>query len=114
MVQLTGKVAVVTGGGRGIGKAISLALAGEGADVVVAAEAMPLLEETARQIEANGQKSLAVLMDLLDSKAPRRMPAPKALSATSPRWTTWLAGTIFWRLILPGPCYARVTCWKRA
>jgi NAD(P)-dependent dehydrogenase (short-subunit alcohol dehydrogenase family) len=68
-----GKTAVVTGGGRGIGKAIALALAHEGADVVVAAEAMPPLEETARQVAAAGRRGLAVLMDLLDPEAPRRM-----------------------------------------
>ena len=72
-MQLTGKVAIVTGGGRGIGKAIALALAREGADVVVAAEAMPPLEEVAAEIRAMGRRSLAVLMDLLDPEAPRRM-----------------------------------------
>jgi NAD(P)-dependent dehydrogenase (short-subunit alcohol dehydrogenase family) len=70
---LTGKVAIVTGGGRGIGKAIALALAREGADVVVAAEATPPLEETAREIEAAGRRSLAMLMDLLDAESPCRM-----------------------------------------
>jgi NAD(P)-dependent dehydrogenase (short-subunit alcohol dehydrogenase family) len=72
-MQLTGKVAVVTGGGRGIGRAIALALARQGADVAVAAEAMPPLEATVREIEAAGRRGLAVLMDLLDPTAPLRM-----------------------------------------
>jgi len=72
-MQLEGKVAIVTGGGRGIGKAIALALAREGADVVVAAEAMPPLKKTAREIEAMGRKSLALLTDLLDPAQPLKM-----------------------------------------
>jgi pteridine reductase len=61
----TGKVALVTGGARRVGKAISLALADAGADVVVnynesAAEA----EETVREIEQRGRRALAVQADV--------------------------------------------------
>lgn len=72
-MQLEGRVAIVTGGGRGIGKAIALALAREGADIVVAAEAMPPLKKVAKEIEAMGRKSLAVLTDLLDPAQPIKM-----------------------------------------
>jgi NAD(P)-dependent dehydrogenase (short-subunit alcohol dehydrogenase family) len=72
-MQLKGRVAIVTGGGWGIGKAIALALAREGADVVIAAEALPPLKETAREIEALGRKSLAILTDLLQPGAPAAM-----------------------------------------
>jgi meso-butanediol dehydrogenase/(S,S)-butanediol dehydrogenase/diacetyl reductase len=72
-MQLDGKVAIVTGGGVGIGRAIALAFAKEGADVVVAAEAEPPLKETAAEIEKTGRKSLAVLMDLSDPEQPEAM-----------------------------------------
>ena len=65
---LKDKVAIVTGGGYGIGKVIALAFAREGADVVVTGEAEPPLKETAATIEAAGRKSLAVVCDFLKPK----------------------------------------------
>jgi NAD(P)-dependent dehydrogenase (short-subunit alcohol dehydrogenase family) len=58
--SLKGKVALVTGGSRGIGKAIAVGLAGAGADVVLASRKLPDLEEAAKEIEGLGRKSLAV------------------------------------------------------
>ena len=72
-MQLENKVAIVTGGGSGIGKAIALAFAKEGADVVVAAEIEEPLKETTSEIEAMGRKGLAVLMDLSYPDQPRAM-----------------------------------------
>ncbi len=63
-MNLEGKVAIVTGGGKGIGRAISLAFAREGADVVVAARTESALKEVASGIEAIGRRSLVVVTDL--------------------------------------------------
>jgi len=59
-LSLAGKVALVTGGSRGIGKAIALQLADAGADVIVSSRKLPDLEKTAEEIKALGRKSLAV------------------------------------------------------
>ena len=58
--SLDGKVALVTGGSRGIGKAAALGLARAGADVVVASRKLPDLEKVAEEIRGLGRKSLAV------------------------------------------------------
>ena len=63
-MQLKDKVAIITGGGRGIGKAISIAYAAEGASVVIAARSAAQLEEVGKEITAQGGKSLAVPTDL--------------------------------------------------
>lgn len=62
--SLNGKVAIVTGGGRGIGKAIALGLAEAGADVAVASRTPDDLEKVAAQIQQMGRKSLAIKIDL--------------------------------------------------
>ena len=64
MFALTGKVAIVTGAGRGIGKAIALGFTQAGADVVVAARTAADIEETAAKIEAEGGKALAIPTDV--------------------------------------------------
>jgi len=62
--DLTGKVAIVTGGGRGIGKAIALGMAQAGADVVVAARTASEIETTAEEIRALGRKTRAIPTDV--------------------------------------------------
>ena len=67
-LNLEGKTIVVTGGGSGLGKAMSLALAEAGADVVVAARRQNLIDETASEIQNIGRRSLAIATDVTDSK----------------------------------------------
>ncbi|MFC1824587.1 SDR family NAD(P)-dependent oxidoreductase [Thermodesulfobacteriota bacterium] len=59
-LPLLGKVAVVTGGSRGIGKASALGFAKAGADVVVVSRTLPDLEKIAKEIKGLGYKSLPV------------------------------------------------------
>jgi len=64
MGKLEGKVAIVTGAGRGIGKGIALAFAKEGADIVIAEFRPELAEETAKEVKALGREALAVKTDV--------------------------------------------------
>jgi len=59
-MSLSGKVALVTGASRGIGRAVALKLAGEGADVVVTATSLERAQKTADEITRMGRKALAV------------------------------------------------------
>jgi NAD(P)-dependent dehydrogenase (short-subunit alcohol dehydrogenase family) len=63
-LELKDKIAIITGGGRGIGRAIALALAREGADVVVVARTESELRQVASDIESNGRRSLVVVADI--------------------------------------------------
>ena len=71
-VNLEGKVAFVTGGGRGIGKASALALAAAGADVVLCSRTIAECQQVAREIEALGQRALPLSIDLGDSREAER------------------------------------------
>lgn len=70
---LTGKTAIVTGGGKGIGKAIALALANEGAKLVVVARTQADIEEVAQQIRASGGDAIAVKADVSNEEDVARM-----------------------------------------
>ena len=67
--DLDGKVAVVTGAGRGIGRAAALALAHAGAHVVLLARTAEQLARVAREIEASGRRALALPTDVSDEAA---------------------------------------------
>ena len=64
--RLDGKVAVVTGAGRGIGAGCALAMAEAGADVLLSARTESQLSEVAQQVEALGRRAVVVPADLSD------------------------------------------------
>lgn len=66
LLNLNGKVAVITGGTSGIGRAMSLGLAEAGADVVATARRRQQVDETADAIEARGRKTLRLASDVCD------------------------------------------------
>ena len=72
-MQLEGKVVIITGGGKGIGKAIALAFAREGAELVLAARTSSDLKEVSSEIESMGGKSLPIVTDLANPEQVRRM-----------------------------------------
>ncbi len=69
MSQLANQIAVVTGAGRGIGRAIALKFAAEGADVVVVSRTPENSEKVAAEIRALGRKAWALAVDVSDSAA---------------------------------------------
>jgi NAD(P)-dependent dehydrogenase (short-subunit alcohol dehydrogenase family) len=72
-LRLDGKVAIVTGAGRGLGRAMALALAEAGADIVAAARTLAQLEETAEQVRATGRLCVVVPTDVTDSASVNAM-----------------------------------------
>jgi len=78
MSKLDGKVAVITGGGRGIGRAIALRLANEGAAVVVSSRTETEIADTVARAEALGVKGLAVIANAMDRNSARE-PVLRAL-----------------------------------
>ena len=64
MAQLSNKVALITGGGRGLGRAIALAYAHAGADVAVASRTRGQIDEVAAAIRGIGRRALAVEVDV--------------------------------------------------
>ncbi len=64
LFNLEGKVAIVTGAGKGIGRSIALGLAQNGADVVLCSRTMAELEQIAQEVRKGGQKALPVSIDV--------------------------------------------------
>jgi 3-oxoacyl-[acyl-carrier protein] reductase len=69
MGQLDNLIAVVTGAGRGIGQAIALKLAAEGADVVCLSRTAANAEKAAHDVQALGRRSMALAVDVADAAA---------------------------------------------
>jgi 3-oxoacyl-[acyl-carrier protein] reductase len=72
-MKLEGQVAIVTGAAKGLGQAISLRLAGEGADLALAAREAPPLEALAGDVRGLGRRALVVPTDVRDEAAVRAM-----------------------------------------
>lgn len=73
LMSLAGKVAVITGGTSGIGRALSLGLADAGADVIASARRQEQVNETADAIEARGRKTLRLASDVCDRSSLERL-----------------------------------------
>jgi NAD(P)-dependent dehydrogenase (short-subunit alcohol dehydrogenase family) len=78
MGLLDGKVAIITGASKGIGRALSLRFAREGAAVICAARSGDLVKETVGQVKAGGGRALAVTCDAAQEEDVRRLVATGA------------------------------------
>jgi 7-alpha-hydroxysteroid dehydrogenase len=65
LFRLDGRTAIVTGAGKGIGRAIALALAEAGANVVVAARTQAEIDDTASEVRKRGSRALAIPSDVM-------------------------------------------------
>jgi NAD(P)-dependent dehydrogenase (short-subunit alcohol dehydrogenase family) len=73
--RLKNKVAIITGGGSGIGKEIAFTFASEGASVIVASRTFSKLEETAAEIRSRGGRSTPIQTDISNEKQVQQMVA---------------------------------------
>ena len=70
--KLQGKVALVTGAGRNLGKGVAISLAEAGADVAVTSRTLSEIKRTEREIKEKGQRALAIRMDVTDFNQVKR------------------------------------------
>ena len=86
-LELAGKVAIVTGASRGVGKAIALELAREGVDVAICARSRDALDASAKELAgATGRRILPIVADTTSSESVRRLvETTRARSASSSR-----------------------------
>jgi NAD(P)-dependent dehydrogenase (short-subunit alcohol dehydrogenase family) len=75
LLKMRDRVAIVTGGGKAIGRAISMAFAAEGAIVVIAARDLPRMEDTVREIRSRGGRAEAIVTDVRYEEQIRHMVA---------------------------------------
>lgn len=93
MSDLNGKIALVTGGGRGLGEAICRNLAGAGAQIVAGDVRVEMAERVAESILESGGRAEAIRIDVTDEMGP-----PKRWSGSSPSMaqSTFLSKTRAW------------------
>lgn len=125
-LELSGKRAIVTGGSRGIGKAVAMQLAREGADVAIAARDRSVIDRTVAEIAAEtGQNVFGATFDAVDGDSIREMVATSAQAiggvdivvnaaaraggpSPVPRWDTITEETLFEELRVKLLGYLRV------
>ena len=111
MSQLSNKIALVTGGGRGLGRAITLAFADAGADIAVASRTRTQLDEVVSEIRARNRRGLAIEVDVTDSGSVAQMVATTQrefgridilVNSAGVGWTSRIADTDdnVWKLII--------------
>jgi len=107
---LEGRVAIVTGGSRGIGRALAIRLAEEGADVVVAAKTEQSTEklqgtiyETAEEIRKRGRRALPVRVDVRDEQQIAAMVEQAAQTFGRIDILINNAGALWWKPVLETP-----------
>jgi len=93
-IDLAGKVALVTGAGRGIGRAIAIGLAEAGANVCVTARTEVEIDETAEKVRGLGRSALAVPADATDGRAVDAV-VERTVAALG---GAWRAETVFGRI----------------
>jgi citronellol/citronellal dehydrogenase len=108
--MFAGKVAFVTGASRGVGKAIALALARNGCDIVIAAktvEANPRIPgtigDTAREVEALGRRALPLALDIRDDAAVERSVKEALDKLGRVDFLVNNAGALFWQSLADTP-----------
>ena len=74
-LELGGKVALVTGGSKGIGRACAERLAAEGCQIAICARGQEALEATARELARRGAKAMTISADLSEETSARRVVA---------------------------------------
>ena len=81
--RLDGKTALVTGAGRGIGRAVALALAAAGAELMLVSRTQSELDAVAREIATRGGKARALPFDVTDARTRSATPSPAFPVSTS-------------------------------
>jgi 3-oxoacyl-[acyl-carrier protein] reductase len=72
-LELEGKIALVTGSSRGIGRGVALALASEGCDLMLTGRDAPALDDVAGTIRAKGRRAAVTVLDLRERDAPDKL-----------------------------------------